>query len=461
MYIKRYVIEWGLLSFIWFAAVFFPIHRVLFGILVLFVILLLLWEIPKKALEIPKLLILALLFQNTIIGVACHLSGEVSDDLQMFTQLPYIIVCLATAIILCNQLKQRRHLLFFLYLVIILIYCYKGKVTSLSVLAYSIRNLTAFYFIYLIGSYFIDSKEKLDEMKQFYIKLATFAGIVGLILFAVGEKGYLMLGIKELYVLKSDGNPNLWVGHLPGNFYGEFFGKFIIRMGSLYMEPVNFSSFMALAVILRASKINTGRDAIQFAFLVVCNILTFGKGGLLIAVLTIGGMLAAWILQKVKGMGNGIMVKMLCCAVIAGGIVLGIIYGTRYSYNFHFYTMAITFRALLRNPMGYGVGTVGNMSDSMSYVGSETGLLNFWCQIGILGLIVFLLIHIRMSTSVWKNWDYNRDNSLQTAFLLLPLVLLIVFVFQENIYTMQVISGYMLFLGHYGNMREKRDKAAG
>ena len=123
----------------------------------------------------------------------------------------------------------------------------------------------------------------------------------------------------------------------------------------------------------------------------------------------------------------------------------------------HFYAIRITFGALLKRPWGYGIGSVGNVNrfiqQSSSYVGAETGVLNFWAQIGIEGLIVFMILLFRMSKKCYKTFNIDR-NMENFIFALMPFVLFLVFIFQENIFTTQVITGYMLIIGYKANITE-------
>ena len=110
---------------------------------------------------------------------------------------------------------------------------------------------------------------------------------------------------------------------------------------------------------------------------------------------------------------------------------------------------------LIKNPLGFGVGSAGNVSNSLEglsnyAIGSETGLLNFWYQIGIIGLLMFITIILGMTRRALIGFCQNPTN-IQFVFSILPVCLLLVFIYQENTFTTQVICPYMLLLGFYSN----------
>lgn len=456
--VKEYIAQWLCISFIWFIAI---VSGFEIGFLILHILLLLFLSangISKKSLAVPKLIILSIVFQNTIVGFAAHISGNTSNNINIFTQTTFLIILLSSAIILLYEFKDKKYILFWAYLLIILFYCVIGNVRDATVILYSVRNLITFYLVFVIGSYCIDCKEKLLDMIKFYINICVITGVFGCIAYIIGKDIYNFLGIKEIYDIKSfDGNYMMWRDGLPGNFYGEFFGNYIVRMASFFLEPVNLSPFIALGAILSAC--NLRKYKLQFVFLLFCNILTFGKGGLLILCVTLVIVLIGNALIKLHRLNLMFLLKMLKIGLVAAATSLAALYWILYSSNYHFQTIRATINVLLSNPLGFGVGTVGNVSaaagvsDNM-FIGAETGLLNFWCQIGIFGLIVFLMILFKMSKNVVYSWKNDDLINYRIAFMCLPIILAFEFLFQENTFTVQVISGFMLFQGYFSSQNK-------
>ncbi len=454
MRVKADILVWTAISFIWFLAVALPVHKIMFCVLFLMLFVFAAKEANDRTLVVPKTIILSILFQNTIIALACRMSGTASQELNIFTQIPFLEILCTSFWIFMKEFKKKKHVLFYFYLIIIAVYCLKGKVTSISVLLYNIRNLIVFYLAFVIGGYYIDNERKFNEMTDFYIRIAVFSGAFGIMAMIGGAGFYRAMGIAELYHIKSIGTL-YFVDGLPATFYGDFFGTYRTRLASFFLEPVNYSSFMALAVILSACNLKDLGKVTQFLFLLACNMMTFGKGGLLIITLTMWAVIAGRLLPHRKRAQVKTVKNVITGFLIMFCAILGVYYGKRFSYNYHFFAIMLTFHALLDNVWGYGVGTVGNIrnmsSDTFEAIGAETGLLNFWCQIGIVGLLVFLMLNLNMMKNVIKKWRRSRNENIQLAFLFLPLVLVMVFIFQENIYTVQVITGYMLLAGYFSN----------
>ena len=412
-------------------------------------------ELPKKTLVVPKIIILLIVFQNTIVGFSTHISGNLSADVNLFSQAPFMLILVSAAIVFLYEFKEKKHILFWIYIIIILLYCFVGNVRNATALLYSIRNLITFYLVFIVGEFCIDTKEKLNDMIKFYIKICIIVGVFGCISYVIGKNIYVFLGVQEVWNIKSlGGKYQKWINGLPGNFYGEFFGHYYIRMASFFLEPINLSPFFALGCILSLCNLKSYKW--QFIFLVFCNILTFGKGGLLILCITVIAIFTGNFLMRFHRIEIDFIKQILKTGLIVTAILFASIYWILYYNNYHFQTIRATIQVLLSNPLGMGVGTVGNVSAAAGVsegmlIGAETGLLNFWCQIGIFGLIVFLIILFRMSKNVVLFRKCDNLTNYRIAFMCLPIILAIEFLFQENTFTVQVISGFMLFQGYFSS----------
>lgn len=431
-----------------------PCHYVVLLLTMVIYMLLLNRWIKTKSLAVLKLIIISILLQNTMMGIGMHCFGVAGEDITLFSQVPTMFIYIAGAWIIILQLNNRYHYWFYLYITIILFNYFIGTNKSLVSLAYNTRNFTVFYMAFVMGAYFIDNKEKFNEFCEFVINVSIIAAIVGVIGCITNSQLYIWLGAAEVASVKMLNTGVYIVDGLPGYFLGDFFGTYYRRLASLFLEPVNFSSFMALSVILKATDLKNIKDLVIFVFLIVCNFLTFGKGGLLIDTVSIIALIMYHVLVKQLKLGKKGVFQIIKWGLIISVIILGIIYGTLYSYNMHFYAIKITMKALLKNPFGFGIGSVGNVNKAVvqsgTYLGAETGVLNFWCQLGIEGVIVFAMLIFRMSRDGFKTIVDKRH----FVFALMPIILFLVFIFQENIFTTQVITGYMFVIGYISSKKQ-------
>lgn len=434
----------------YFIGVLFPLHYLCLFLISLMYLYMLNKFIKKRSVVILKVILLCLVMQNTFLGIGMHVFGISAKEIMLFSQISTIFIFMTAACIIFFGKKVKKHLAFVLYIFIIIYNFFVGTNHEIMVLLYNVRNFTVFYLAYTIGNYIIDGNDKFENIKNFIIKLGLFAGFFSVIGFITDGQLYVWCGAAEVSNLKTmDSGTGLFDGKLPSYFLGEFFGTFLVRAGSLYLEPVNFSSFMALAVILRAIKLDCIGDWIQLIFLLVCQVMTFGKGGLLITSIVLFSLCMYGIFYgrlKRDTVLNATKWFTISLIIIAGGV-----YAIFFPHNMHFYSIAITFYALLQNPLGFGLGSVGNVNRHTSgevedVLGSETGVLNIWCQLGIEGLIVFTYI---LYTMYKKNFMVYKDigDRMSFIFTLMPVILYLVFIFQENIFTTQVITGYMFIIG--------------
>lgn len=440
-----------ILLFVYLVGLISPFHNICLVLLIVVYFFYMTKMFKYRSVGILKNIIVFLLLQNTFIGISCKCFNVDASSISIYSQVPFLFILISGGLILLRNYKKKYNILFYIYCLIILLFCYKG-VNSINLLAYNVRNFITFYFAYLLGTYFIDDENDLKEFKVFYVNVAIFSGIIGIIGSLTNGNLYVLLGAADVANVKAMNTTVPLVNGLPNYFMGDFFGKYYARMGSLYLEPVNYSCFLALAVVIKSTELKTVIDYIQFVFLCICSVLTFGKGGLLIEGICLLLVKISDIMIKYMNMNIRTALKTIKWQLIVLVLLMGILYGTVFSYNMHFVTITTTFEALKNNPFGFGVGTVGNTTrfgdSTSSWIGAETGLLNLWCQIGIFGLIFFVLILLRMSRDALRLISYRRDK-LAFVFSFVPVLMIMVYVFQENTFTPQVITGFMFIQGFY------------
>ena len=440
-----------------FLGILLPFHKVILMILMLMYLFFLRRWVKEKSIAVPKLIALSFMFQNTFMGIGMHLFGVAGESITLYSQVATMYIFIAAAWIILYSKNKMTHMLFCLYLVII---CFNFVISSnhsLTSFAYNTRNFTVFYLAYVIGAYLINQKQKFNDFKRFIIRISMVACFVGILGYITNEQLYIWLGAAEVSSVKAMNIDMVLLNGLPGYFYGDFFGHYYLRLGSLFLEPVNFSSFLALPIILKATELKNKKDCIQLIVLVICQFLTFGKGGMLITAMAIFSAILYGLMPRKLGMtgvDSSLLIKWGIIVVVMGG---GLFYGTAYSYNLHFHAIRITLAALMEHPFGFGIGSVGNFTRDVfsmdTLLGAETGVLNFWCQLGIEGLIVFIALLWKISKQCFK--ARAGENTVQVGvFAILPIILFLVFFFQENTFTTQVITGYMLIIGYISQINK-------
>ncbi len=409
----------------------------------------------KKGIFIPKLLLCLLLFQNTAIGLGAHLGNNDSNALSLLTQIPTIFIVISFAYVLLSNPLRKMDLIFILYALICFMQMFQSSGEMTAKLSY-LRNFLVFYMGYRVGGYYITTKENLTEFLSFYVKMAVFSGIFGLIGMVLGRNFYQAIGTLEVYHAKKYTS---YVNGLPGNFRTLFWGKWMNRLASFYYDPVNFSYFMALGALIAFA----GKNKI-FIFLFICEILTFGKGGLLIVVLSVFCIVTHRILKRY----NGKFVKGLMIGVSIGSvIVLVLLIQTYFADDFgtanHFYGIITGVDGIRKNPFGYGIGSAGNLLKTTDMTirrrmdVAETGLINMVYQIGVLPALLFAWLLLSTSKVTLRNYESTR-NDIYLLFTYIPLILLIISIFQENTFTPQCIIPYMMIQGATGNRSVMPDK---
>lgn len=412
-------------------------------------------KIRSNSIIIPKIALGLLVFQNLSIGVGAHLGGNFSSTLSLITQVPTVFIVISYLFIISRTGIKKNEIIFFVYVGVCLLFFTVGDGNLTAKITY-LRNFLIFYMAFSIGKYYLNTKEKSNEFVKYFLTLSVIAAVFGIVGVSLGKSFYQATGVLEVYKAKQY---TAYRDGLPGNFMTVFFGTWVNRFASLYYDPVNFSYYMALSCLVAFVL----RKKTLFALFMVCEILTFGKGGLLILGLTI----ICIITQKFLRRYNAKLIRMMIIIVAVFGIIeLVSIIQNRFSNDFgtynHFYGMTTGLNAVKQNPIGHGLGTAGNLlktADSNRQEISETGLINMAYQIGVIGTLMFCYIFLSTAKGAFKQYrNIKEPICLMCSFL--PIVLLIVSVYQENTYTPQCVVPYMLLIGstwNYGISKHRGD----
>lgn len=408
-------------------------------------------------------IILVLVFQNFIIGVGAHLASN-TTGLSYLTQVPLFFV---VGIFLGSGLKnieyERSMLYFILLLVFIVISLLIGRGTFNSIFA-NLRNLVFFYIVYYISKKVMKKNFSMQYLVSRIVALGIFVILIGILLWLGGFDLYRVLGINEVYSAKGATSDALFATSLDGRFYSDIFGYSVSRMGSLYYEPVSLG-YLLVGIYLFASLFDWTNDLIirntAKIILLFGILLSFGKGSFLILFLAILAPLLHSVVKKIFSTHNDNMVFNVSIILIFAFVYF---FSNYYYVVFggavgnHFTAISQTWSNILSAPLGHGLGTGGNASRTFSNsqvtnnewlsTGGETALLSFGYQIGLIGMLALILIFMSISKKMLRNMG-NYINIKQKSILsliYLPVILIVVSIFQDNTFSPQCISIYMMLL---------------
>ena len=413
-------------------------------------------SVPMKSIFLPKLILLLLLFQNTCIGIGARFGGNMDNSIQLLTQIPTILILLSSIYIFFSK-KVTNQWWFIIYALLIISYVFVGNAHIETAVVY-LRNFLIFFLGFIIGKNNLDSEEKRKAFINFYIKLAVFAGIFGLVGIVWGDEFFNMLGVREVYLGKNW--HELTAGSTPGNFRTLFFGQWVNRMASFYFEPVNFSYFMFLATMLAYFM----KKYTITIFLFICSVLTFGKGGALVIGLTVMAVFMHTLLGIRVNKANRNRILFLMLFVFSALVMyLTMFRGSDFGTHLHFYGFFSAVPTIIRNPLGHGLGSAGNVLRSnlgtRTFEATESALATMGYQIGIVGLSLFILLMHKIGKEPFHALKEQVGKSqyiLCLASSYLAFALLLGAVFQENMLSPQCAIPFMLIIGSFGAVDKER-----
>lgn len=405
-----------------------------------------------------------LLLQNFCIGISAHLFGNTDSSIKLLTQIPFLVI-LVIWIFKCvanhNRNISFRVKVSFVLLIgcIMLSFCigFGGFMSA----AVSVRNLTVFFMAYELGAEYIEDKKNREELIKYIIIWAIVLIILGIIIKLGGYPLYRALGIHEVYVAKA---APFNEGGLDGRFYTSLFSNIsYIRMGSIMYEPINLAYFLALALIcaIYSNPWVGVKKMVSMVFIGMGLLLTFGKGGYLIVGLTVVCGVAEYFLKKITHIVGKTVTAVTVIIMI---ITVTVVFIRYYVANIglavlnHIWGIINTWKNIINRPIGYGLGTGGNAAQVLGNVqgewlatGGETALMSFMYQIGVQGIVVFIVCLSFIAFDM-----KNRKSTFERIFFYIPFILLGISLLQDNTFTPQCVVPFMLIQGSLCNIKSQK-----
>lgn len=393
-----------------------------------------------------------LLLQNAMVGLGAHLGGNTSSDLSLLTQVPFLLI----ASVFCGTLIlsgtryvprkggfQSKWIKVLVFLICAL-FLFGGA--SINAKLVAVRNLLMFYMGYKLAfNQCCKQGECLKVMKQLTV-VGVVATVFGILMMLQDVSFWQSIGIYEVYIAKQS---PIQENSLGGRFYTSLNGVTdVMRMGSLYYEPVNLA-YLLLAALIASFFLWRSKQTI-FLTPVLIGVglaLTFGKGGYMLLAFLVVAYLGNKLLSALAGktMHETRFVSYLICFAVIGTIAYTYYRVVGGPVKPHFWAIEQTMSSILSNPIGHGIGSGGNMSGvvgaSRYARGAESAIMTFGYQIGVLGILSVFMILRDIADFAPK----TDSLSAVTAYYL-PLALFAVSVLQENTFSPQCIFPMMVLV---------------
>lgn len=365
--------------------------------------------------------IISIITVIVIAGIASGGSKVNRDTTSLLLVLPVIMSCLQNVYLGATAEKQTSMSLqislschFLLLLIFFLVNIkkiqrYDSKVLLLVILIFfdsiflcivhpsnPIAFISSFRNIISMMLFFAFSMElsKNFSEKKYYQLICYVAWLVilfGLFEYIRGLGVWQSLGITRLWELKGIATNSIGI---PPNWYSSesFGGNIIRRMVSSFADPVNLGTFLfAILVIAWYQK----KKWLQI-FTLLCILLTVSKGAFL-------GVLIFIIVYTASKKNTKILVPVVGLCVLIIGLYF-ISFSSKSSSGsvfVHINGFLSSFYVLASNPIGLGLGNVGVLSGLFNtslknFSVSETGIGMIIAQLGIPGLIIFIIFFIHL-----------------------------------------------------------------
>ena len=421
-------------------------------------------SVKKKNSSTCVSIIILLCLQNFLIGLGAHLSKNTSESLKILTQIPFMVILINWLFIQVYLIKhktkrspEKKYFILLIAFMLLSLAFGRGEIQSILI---NIRNMTIFFMGFEIGKTYLYSREKFELFIKKYNSILFVMLLAGLILMAGGYGLYSAIGINEGYIAKSDVGA---VGVLNYRFFTTISNFRIMRMGSLYYEPVNLAYLYSIGFLVNLLYKPTIIKAKKATGIIISGLglmLTFGKGGILIAACAILFVCLyrsySCLLERLGS--NSIRRFAILLVIMLASVFCVYAYNNiSTSANPHFWGIIRTWENVKVKPLGHGLGTGGNMAFALDSqktasfdsnnpwlsTGGESAIFAFMYQIGILGTVSLALCAICMSSG----YKRCRNDIFMNTMKILPVIIIGVGILQENTFTPQCIIPFMIFQG--------------
>lgn len=439
-----------------------PVNAALTMVLYLSIILI----FQKNYMNLVIVMSLLYVFQNIIIGLGMNFAPQAtSTTLQTAIAFSSVFGFLIFANLFLSGNKpfiysHEKWGLFFLILTAL--YAVYGEFNLIASFGYA-RNLLLLILIPIIGRIIVKSELDLDRFLGYVFFISFFVTAFGLLerFFFDFDIWHSVFHFESVFQAKGMISGSLH--ELPALYYTWILDYNVRRMASVFIEPVNLAYFMAVPTVLAFVL----RKKVAFVFFGVSLLLTFGKGGWLVAFISI---LSVFFLgsRAFRNKKNGfLMLFFYSLSVVIGVSFLyfKISPGTALP---HLWGLISIERHIFDTPLGHGLGSGGNFASSGSLMeslatGAESGVSTLTYKMGVLGLLAYLMFFLKLGSklvSIFLKYSNETLGKLALGSAGLVLGLLYGSVYQENPLGPQtnhlilLVAGIVIGVSY---LREKKD----
>lgn len=395
-------------------------------VLISFYILFLLFSLSFSNTTVLKMIFLICFLQNIILVALSKYLSSAEFNILALSKDVYVMLFLAK-LLLSNKVMPIQVIFCVLSMALLAAMMFVFGTGELTGRMSCFRQLILPFLFYSVGRLCNLNNNQLNKLIRFFINVTIAAILFGFIEYAIGESLWEPLGLIE-YAQHKGVADHLLSNNMFRSFYTYLTPTIRIRrMASVLVDPVIFSQIIAFATITCLFiKDLFEIQAIKFicmVILVLGLVLSNGKGGIVIALLSFCVLLR-------QSTNSKILSRLLLFS-----IVFIIIYYFTYqiqedlSGSAHYNGLINGLQSLIRNPLGTGIGSEGNLAylhNGLGYAQSGAGesyIGSMIAQTGIIGLFINCVVfHFCISKS---NYNKDIDTNMCNVFRILTMTMLL------------------------------------
>ena len=363
--------------------------------------------------------IILILFANRITGRWTTLFLLSKEILAYIVAIPYMVKKTRASILSCG-------IALFILLLLVEFIVSPAPVFSRIL---SIRQFMLPFICFFFGSSLRISEKETDSIMDFIIKASILIAIIGLIESFILPDFWLKVPMKQFQINK--GTTFSFYCGVPLNFYTwdlyPFIGTVARRMVSIFGDPIITGHYLLLGFVFSDVRIKEKwkKDIVKL-FLLIASVMTLCKGAII-------GFIIYYIYKLFKKFSYPDIKKLIIIGIIAIVPIYYIVYYlvSKYASMSSIMIHLNSLQKGLNNSgiLGNGLGVAGAVTSVVSSNTDESitgdsyiGVLG--AQMGIVGIILYLLIWIYVGIKLLYLYKVNNDKLyLLASFLLITLLI--------------------------------------
>lgn len=402
--------------------------------------------------KLTRFLLVWTVFQDILLSFFYNTTNQLLLTKILFHLKDFLLIFLFLWGLIRVKIRENVFFTFTIYFSLLILYSVISIINGIEFISLisSLRGFLLLPCFLLIGFSIKKKNEFYSKLIKFLSKGLFIVSLFGIVDFVIDSYVFStipfwtdVIGIGRYFVDIKGQSDRLILG-LPGNFYGQYGGDFFSqkRLVSFWGIPLTAAYVLIIPTLIYFLK-QIGVKKVSYkttcSFLIVflSVILTFTRA----IIIPLVAVLLLLLFKKNKKIRKYVFFFMICCFIL---LIFSFDKVVEYLYDGSTVGHIDEFFKSLNelNFFGSGIGSIGISGGNAT----ESSYLACLGQIGIIGLILYVIGNVVPIMALYKKYKVTGDN-IYLCFVLIGIVMLITGIISEQLFAFTTICPYYISVG--------------